>query len=247
MLTRERMLQAAIEVFGRLGFRAATIDEITKCAGANRATFYLHFQDKHDIAASVAQRTATAMAEHFRALDNLADPTPATLRAWLLAHMAARRKDWILMQVIHEAAASDSRFDQKFIDYYHRIVSRVMIRTVARWPEDQQPQFRTRVQCVLMMMQRMGFHLIRGDIRPADSELLIDALAGILWNEVFSPPGAPCPAEPGVSDAAAPKQPHLGQTGVPSRTSEGQAQPIQLTHESEIPHARPHRANTGHD
>src|ERR1700756_4261765 len=44
--TRQRLLDAAEELFESVGYRSATIEEIANRAGANRATFYLHFQGK---------------------------------------------------------------------------------------------------------------------------------------------------------------------------------------------------------
>ena len=64
--TRDRLLDAAFEVFSAVGYRAATIDEIMKRAGANRATFYLHFSDKLDIAAGIGRRSSMAVSDRFR-------------------------------------------------------------------------------------------------------------------------------------------------------------------------------------
>lgn len=47
--TRQRFIQAGLEVFSRVGFNEATIDMITDEAGANRSTFYLHFKDKIEL------------------------------------------------------------------------------------------------------------------------------------------------------------------------------------------------------
>jgi AcrR family transcriptional regulator len=47
--TRQRLVDAAKEVFARTGYAAATIEDITNAAGASRATFYLHFKSKAEI------------------------------------------------------------------------------------------------------------------------------------------------------------------------------------------------------
>jgi AcrR family transcriptional regulator len=44
--TRARILEAAEEVFGRLGFHAASIVEITRQAGVGLGTFYVYFPSK---------------------------------------------------------------------------------------------------------------------------------------------------------------------------------------------------------
>jgi TetR/AcrR family transcriptional regulator of autoinduction and epiphytic fitness len=43
---RERVLAVALEVFGRYGFRKASMDEIARAAGMSRQGLYLHFASK---------------------------------------------------------------------------------------------------------------------------------------------------------------------------------------------------------
>jgi len=47
--TRRRLLEAAEEVFGEMGFRRASISEIVRRAGVAQGTFYLYFDSKEDI------------------------------------------------------------------------------------------------------------------------------------------------------------------------------------------------------
>ena len=60
--TRQRLLEAAAEVFAAGGYRRATIAEICRRAGANIAAIHYHFGDKQELYAAVfdyAQRRAT--------------------------------------------------------------------------------------------------------------------------------------------------------------------------------------------
>jgi len=47
--TRSRLLAAAEEVFGELGYHDASIVKITEAAGVAQGTFYLYFQSKKEI------------------------------------------------------------------------------------------------------------------------------------------------------------------------------------------------------
>jgi len=47
--TRNRILDAAQEIFGSQGYHAASIGEITKAAGVGLGSFYLHFTSKLEI------------------------------------------------------------------------------------------------------------------------------------------------------------------------------------------------------
>ncbi len=58
---RERLLEAAGEVFGEVGYKAATVREITSRAGMNVAAVNYYFRDKEELYAAVlvhAQRCA---------------------------------------------------------------------------------------------------------------------------------------------------------------------------------------------
>ena len=47
--TRNWIRQAFMELLSEKGFHATTVQDITKRAGINRATFYAHFTDKYDL------------------------------------------------------------------------------------------------------------------------------------------------------------------------------------------------------
>ena len=53
--TREQLIQAALEVFGRLGFEGASTREIAKAAGANLAAIVYHFGGKEGLHIAVAE------------------------------------------------------------------------------------------------------------------------------------------------------------------------------------------------
>src|SRR3954462_13823241 len=85
---RERVLAVALEVFGRYGFRKASMDEIARSAGISRQGLYLHFANKDALfRAAVRQELDTALGEVSRCLDEqrvgLEQRVVAALDAWL--------------------------------------------------------------------------------------------------------------------------------------------------------------------
>lgn len=53
--TRDRLLQAAIQVFSRAGYVGATTREIAREAGVSEVTLFRHFQRKEQLLKAVAQ------------------------------------------------------------------------------------------------------------------------------------------------------------------------------------------------
>lgn len=184
--TRERLLDAAFEVFSEVGFRAATVDEIMRRAGANRATFYLHFTDKIDVAAALGRRKGRVVAERFRVLDQLVNPTRDDVRRWVESEMVARRQDKVLNQVVQEACTTDPGFGQEYVDYHLRVAARVMVRTVARWPEALRPLARAKVVNMLTLLDRVSFMRECQDLQFGDCDP-VEALVDTLWNELYRP------------------------------------------------------------
>src|SRR4051812_6200058 len=85
---RERVLAVALEVFGRYGFRKASMDEIARSADISRQGLYLHFANKDALfRAAVRQELDTALDEAARCLNEqgvaLERRVVAALDAWL--------------------------------------------------------------------------------------------------------------------------------------------------------------------
>lgn len=56
-MTRQLLIDSAVEVFQEFGYASTTVDQIAKRAGATRATFYLHFASKGELVTSIVDRT----------------------------------------------------------------------------------------------------------------------------------------------------------------------------------------------
>ena len=54
--TRERLIEAGLDIFGRLGFEGATTRQIVDQAGANLAAINYHFGSKEALHVAVAER-----------------------------------------------------------------------------------------------------------------------------------------------------------------------------------------------
>jgi AcrR family transcriptional regulator len=90
---RERLMQAAADLFYRHGIRAVGVDAIAEAAGTNKMTLYRHFPSKDELVAEYLRQAAKGADA---AMDALAQKYPddprAQLKAWLkelAAHVTA--------------------------------------------------------------------------------------------------------------------------------------------------------------
>lgn len=76
--TQQAILDAALRVFGALGYHQCSIDRITQAAGCSRVSFYQYFSSKED----VFRRLAVQVARQLNASTDRLDPIGADLAGW---------------------------------------------------------------------------------------------------------------------------------------------------------------------
>ena len=72
--TRQRLLDAAEQVFSRMGYEAASVLDITEAANVSKRTFYLHFNDKEDLIEALAMRGFIELRNQAEDKDHLVAP-----------------------------------------------------------------------------------------------------------------------------------------------------------------------------
>lgn len=94
--TRARLMDAAVKVFARAGFEAASVNEIAQAADVANGTFYLHFKDKDEIASVVAYRIAGDIArqldEAMTGIDDAVERTCFATRQFI--DIACSEPEW---------------------------------------------------------------------------------------------------------------------------------------------------------
>jgi AcrR family transcriptional regulator len=179
-LTRERLVDAAVVLFGARGFRAVTIEQIAAEAGANRATFYLHFRNKEDVANAIGDRLVPHIQAIFAALDALPDPTVEDVRAWLvqgLAEQTEERRN--LLAVATEANVADPDLADDYLRFIDLFID-AMPNYLARFSHTERPAARTRMLMQLVQLERLSYLLV---VQRASAPLepLLNALAESWW------------------------------------------------------------------
>lgn len=95
--TRQRLVQAAREVFGSLGYVATRVDDIAERAGTSHGTFYTYFKDKK--AVLVALTTEIAHSLYGAALVPSLEPEQGArprelVRARIASFLETYRRHW---------------------------------------------------------------------------------------------------------------------------------------------------------
>lgn len=75
--TRQRVLDAALEVFAERGVVGGTVEDICERAGFTRGAFYGNFTDRDDLLAALIQREHARLLEHLDARLSPVDPVGA--------------------------------------------------------------------------------------------------------------------------------------------------------------------------
>ncbi len=84
----QQMLDAAVRIFGRRGYMAASMDEIAELAGVSKPLVYLYLNSKEDLFTACIRREAAALTQAVRA--GVRPELPADRQLWdgLLAFFA---------------------------------------------------------------------------------------------------------------------------------------------------------------
>jgi len=129
-LTRDKLIEAAGYVFAERGYRAATIREICRRAGANVAAVNYTFGDKMGLYTEVLRHSVRAAqsAAMNAALDSSLSPEDTirgVIRARLMSLCQEARPDWHIRLVLHEfshpTAAMGRVVDEGMRPIYDRV------------------------------------------------------------------------------------------------------------------------------
>lgn len=123
-LTRERLLDAAADVFARRGFHAATLDEIAERAGLTKGAVYSNFDSKDDLIVALLE---ARLDPQFTGIVTSVDPAgdlhqQATEAAQAYLGAFERSKESYLLSiefVVHLARHPDLR--RKFAGRYRQL------------------------------------------------------------------------------------------------------------------------------
>ncbi|MGQ5639658.1 MULTISPECIES: TetR/AcrR family transcriptional regulator [unclassified Streptomyces] len=98
----QQMLDAAVRIFGRRGYAAASMDEIAELAGVSKPLVYLYLNSKEDLFTACIRREAAALTRAVRA--GIRPDLPADRQLWeglkaFFAHTAQHPDAWSVLHL----------------------------------------------------------------------------------------------------------------------------------------------------
>lgn len=111
---RQRIIDAAVEVFAAKGFFGAKVSEIAEAAGVADGTIYLYFRSKDDILISLFEEKMGEMNRRFATLLGELKTPQAKLRRYIVEHLRMVAEQPQLMQVLTVELRQSARFVKEY-------------------------------------------------------------------------------------------------------------------------------------
>jgi AcrR family transcriptional regulator len=108
--TQQRIVDAALRVFGEEGYHQCGVARITELAGCSRASFYQYFSGKEDVFRHLAGRVARQLSASTEALGLVTPDADGwrSLRAWVARYSEIYERYEPVFRVFQTAAESDA-------------------------------------------------------------------------------------------------------------------------------------------
>ena len=186
--TQQRILDAALQVFGDVGFHASRIDHITERAGCSRAAFYQYFSSKEEVFQQLTGQVARQLDASTEALGPLTPDQAGwdAVRRWVARHVEIYHRYEPVFHAFQSASETDeavasgsARWQQRNIE---RICSRIS--TTSLPPRQLHPVVMLLLQGMTRAHDMVGIlRSVRPDGYPDDRTA--DALADVIHRSLF--------------------------------------------------------------
>lgn len=211
--TQQRILDAALGVFGEVGYERCSIERIATAAGTGRASFYQYFSSKEDVFRQLAGKVDRQLRASTEALEPLTpdDAGWRSLRDWTARYVAIYERYEPVFSTFSSALEHDAALAGGSARSGERVAALFLskVAPTARSPRRLEP-----VVAVLMptVTRSLSFTRLLAAVRPDayGEERVVDAITDVLHRSLFGldpainarveahAPIPPVPAGPGL-------------------------------------------------
>jgi AcrR family transcriptional regulator len=200
--TQQRILDAALRVFGEDGYHQCGVDRITRAAGCSRASFYQYFSGKDDVLGHLVAKVGRQLDAAVEALGPLTADEAGwdALRGWVKSYVEIHRRYEPIFQAFQTAVETDEAITGAAARLGERNVADIHARlaTTTLPPRHLDPVIALLLECVPRTIGDAGIvHAAVPDAYPDD--VVGDALTDVVHRSLFGlmpgvnvrPPGPP--------------------------------------------------------
>src|SRR5580704_4758574 len=125
--TRQRILDAALQLFGDEGFHRCSIARISEQASCSRVSFYQYFSGKEDVFSSLAGQVVRQISASTEAIDPITPEAEGWqgLRAWVARYGDIHARYGPIFQALPAALAGDDRLTTAVVRLRDQSVARI--------------------------------------------------------------------------------------------------------------------------
>lgn len=168
--TREHLLTVATDLFGAKGFKATSIDDIARTAGAGRATVYAYFATKDAILSEIIERLWDDAEKLYLEFGELAEWNRLEVRRWLLEVLRRWESDRPGPHAAMEA--NPALRAGMFARYINRFADALMHNSALWEARFSNAEGRRRAMMLISMLESYMTKLFRDDIEQDRSEAM---------------------------------------------------------------------------
>jgi AcrR family transcriptional regulator len=194
---REQVLHSAMEVFAHKGYHATSVGDIIKRARIARGTFYLYFENKHQIFEAILEMALQGLVSHLKRIElSPTSPPPLEqLRANVGRVIAFLLSERELTQILlRHAEGLDAEFDRRLTAFYDTIMDLIdgVLRAGQKMALVRPCDRRIVAACILGSIKEVMARVTSEASRAPDLEVVTDEVVNFgLRGIFFDPEGKP--------------------------------------------------------
>jgi AcrR family transcriptional regulator len=181
-VTHERLLNAAKELLEKKNAESITVDQIAKHAGTNRTTFYLHFEDKTDIAFKIRARYRSGDIQTIsRYLSGPDGISKADISSWIRHRARFFSKHREIIKLGTESLNKRPEHVREFLDQTREILKTAFAGFLSRFGDDEQDLVLAELLLCSVMLNRYLYMTVIQDLKMPFKKAP-DAMVNIWFN-----------------------------------------------------------------
>jgi AcrR family transcriptional regulator len=184
--TRGKLMESARHIFAVRGYPSATVDEIAREASASRATFYLHFRSKAEIAAALVDDGIPFGVARYHTLDRLLCANGPDLARQLHEWLSEWTDIWTqgadASHAMLQAAILEPEVEARRLQLSAALIDGLS-GYFEQMPESQRAAARERALVLEIMTQQILAHASMGRLPVSNADML--AILVAIWLQVL--------------------------------------------------------------